>query len=513
MIAKIRTSTILGIEATSVDAEVYTKNGVPRFTIIGLGDNAVREARDRVTAALKQSGFKLPGQVLVNLAPAEIKKEGSSFDLAIALGILSASSQIKAVSLAGVTVHGELSLDGKLKPVRGVAALTIEALQNGSREILLPFENKREAEIISGIRIIGLKNLNDAVAYLKGDFDPEDEYESLPVPERSKSPFPKVRLSDVIGQQTAKRALTIAAAGGHNLLMIGPPGCGKSMLAQRFASLLPPMTRDETLEVVRIHGIAGLEIERYLEGIRPFRSPHHIVSDVGLIGGGPYPKPGEVSLAHRGVLFLDELAEYRRSVLEALRAPLEAGKVNITRAKASLEFPADFQLIAAMNPCPCGRLGVKGMSCRCSGSAVSNYLNKISQPILDRIDIHVELQAVPMQALTKENPQAKLHTEEDLLHEQVREATARQHARYGKLNAALESSEVKEAARLDKGGLSLLEQASKKGALSARTYIRVLKVSRTIADIEGEERVSSSHVAEAIGFRCLERIQRLYAAA
>jgi len=510
MIAKVKTSTILGIEATSVDAEVHTKKGQPRFTIIGLGDNAVREARDRVTAAIKQSGFFLPGQILVNLAPAEIKKEGSSFDLAIALGILSASSQLKPESLAGVTVHGELSLDGMLKPVRGVAALTIEALQGGSRRILLPFQNKREAEIISGIEVIGLKNLNDAVAYLRGEFYPEDEYEDIPQ-EKSKGTLSEVRVSDVIGQQAAKRALTIAAAGGHNLLMIGPPGCGKSMLAQRFATLLPPMTRDEIFEVVKIHGIAGLDIGRYLEGERPFRSPHHIVSDVGLIGGGPYPKPGEVSLAHRGVLFLDELAEYRRSVLEALRAPLEAGKVNITRAKASLEFPANFQLIAAMNPCPCGRLGVKGMACRCSGTAVSNYLNKISQPILDRIDLHVELQAVPMLALTKDR--LSVGDEDDSLHAQVLAASETQQQRSGKLNAALQSNEVKENAKLDSESQSLLEQASKKGALSARTYIRVLKVSRTIADLEGKEKITASHIAEAIGFRCLERIQKLYAAA
>ncbi len=507
MLVRVKTCAVSGIDAASVDVEVDVRGGEPKFTIIGLGDGAIRESRDRVISAIRQSGFFLPRIILVNLAPAEMKKEGSSFDLPIALGILAASGQINPKRLKDIAIYGELSLDGSVKSVRGALSMAIRAIEDGAQEVFVPSGNCQETSLVSGSSIVGVASLVDLVMYLNG-------HKSLPpspvASDELEQPQPSKYISEVWGQVSAKRALMIAAAGGHNILMIGPPGCGKSMLSERFSSLLPPLSRAEMLETVKIHSIAGSSVAPLLAGERPFRAPHHVVSDVGLIGGGTSPKPGEITLAHHGVLFLDEFPEYRRSALESLRAPLEAGKVQITRAKQSVVFPSRFQLIAAMNPCPCGRLGIQAKSgqkpCLCSRPAIEAYLRKLSQPILDRIDLHVELEAVPFSVLVNRS-ESNMEGKENELRGKVFRARDRQLNSTGKLNSLLSSSELGERLPINPGVSELLEAASKKTALSARGFVRVLRVATTIADLEGADEVKKLHVAEALSFRGLERIQ------
>jgi magnesium chelatase family protein len=505
MLAKVRTGVLTGLDALSIDVEVRVRDGAPAFTIIGLGDGAVRESRERVMSALRQTGFGLPDQILVSLAPAEIKKEGAGLDLSIALGILLASGQLASEVAVGRSFHGELSLDGAIRPVRGILALTIEALEKGVREAVVPVENEAEARLITGVQTVGVTSLAELIEYLRDGVEPRGGA-------RHSALAPAVRgeerlISDVWGQDSAKRGLIIAAAGGHNILLIGPPGCGKSMLASAFGSLTPALTKEETLEVVKIHSVAGLPIKDILLGARPFRSPHHIISDVGLIGGGSAPRPGEISLAHRGVLFLDEFPEFRRSALESMRAPLESGAVNIVRAKAAVTFPASFQLIAAMNPCPCGRLGAPGGGCLCSRNAIHNYIAKISQPILDRIDLHVELSAVPLSRITT-GPTTDRLSEELRLRAAVAQARERQLYRSRHLNSTLSAIQIKDVLQADAAALNLLETVAAKIGLSARGYLRILRVARTIADLAGEARVSAAHVAEAAQFRSLERLER-----
>ncbi len=501
MLTRIRSAAIAGLDAFPVDVEVEIRPGKEQFLIIGLADVAVRESRDRVLSALGASGFRLPCNILVNLAPAELKKEGSCFDLAIALGILAASEQLGAVDLSGMSFYGELSLDGRIKAVRGVVALAVRAAQAQERAIVVPLANIDEASLISGMEVIGVGALAELVQYLQGSALPSRPAAPAIVPQRRYRP-----LSGVWGQSIAKRAMLIAAAGGHNLLMIGPPGCGKSMLAERFPGLLPPLTRDEMLEVVKIHSIVGLRVNGFLSGERPYRAPHQLTSDVGLVGGGAVPKPGEISLAHHGVLFLDEFPEFRRSAIEALRAPLENGIVSVTRAKGAWIFPASFQLIAAMNPCPCGRLGAAGQHCLCSRPAIQAYLRKLSRPILDRIDLHVELDAVPLSAITAGECEGS--DEDEKRHAAVLLARSRQYDRAKKLNSAVRSDEVSKLFSIRPEGLSLLERAAGRSGISARGYVRLLRVARTIADIEGDSAVLERHIAEAISFRCLERIER-----
>jgi len=505
MLAKVRTGVLTGLDAVSIEVEVRVKNGSPSFTIIGLGDGAVRESRERVMAAVRQTGFGLPDQILVSLAPAEIKKEGSGLDLPIALGILVASGQVSGEVVEGRSFFGELALDGGVRPVRGALALTINAYEQGQREIVVPAPNEAEAGLIEGGRVVGIDSLAELIAYCRDGVVPTSGGRIRP-PRRA-HPRDERRLSDVWGQESAKRGLVIAAAGGHNLLMIGPPGCGKSMLAGAFGSIAPPLTREEILETVKIHSVAGLPLEGILSGLRPIRSPHHVISDAGLIGGGSSPRPGEISLAHNGVLFLDEFPEFRRTALDSMRAPIEAGSVSITRAKASVTFPASFQLLAAMNPCPCGRLGSVGGGCVCSRNAIHTYLGKISQPILDRIDLHVELSAVPL-AKMAERPSEARHVEEETLRVVVREARERQFRRAGSLNARLSSAEMRETLAVDGAALTLLERAAQRTGLSARGYMRILRTARTIADLDGSDRVLSPHIAEAVQFRSLERIER-----
>jgi len=509
MLAKVKTCAVTGIEGRLVEVEVQVRTaGVPRFTIIGLGDSAVRESRDRVLSAIRHSGFFPPEQILVNLAPAEIRKEGSSFDLPIALGILAASGQVAKHRLLEMTFHGELSLDGRIKPVQGMLSLAVESAAHGVKEVVVPYENRDETSLVSDLRVTAAASLVEVVGYLNRGVRP---LQPPPTTQMILSGNGNGSISEVWGQESAKRAMVIAAAGGHNLLMIGPPGCGKSMLAARFTSLLPPLNNAELLEAVKIHSIAGLPVAELLGGRRPFRSPHHVVSDVGLIGGGPGPKPGEISMAHHGVLFLDEFPEFRRSALESLRAPLETGQVRVTRAKASVVFPARFQLVAAMNPCPCGRLGGAVMSgqkaCLCSRGAIAAYLRKLSQPILDRIDMHVELEAVPFAVMVNQTAD-KTGEKELALREAVCAARERQFTRQGGLNCLLGSKELFEHFQVPSGTLRLLEEAAGRHRLSARSYVRVLRMAATIADLDQSGAITREHIAEALGFRGLERLQR-----
>lgn len=505
MLVRVATSAITGIDAISIDVEVRIRNqSKPSFNIIGLGDNAVREARDRVISAIKFAGFSVPDGILVNLAPAEVKKEGASFDVPIALGIIAGSEQINPACLDGRAFHGELALDGRIKPIRGGVALTVEAVRAKLSEIVVPLANRPEAKLIPGIRVIGVESLPELTAYLNGEIEPEQDNEMLPcVPRQVR------RLSEVWGQDVAKRALLVAAAGGHNLLMIGPPGCGKSMLAERFPSILPPLTTAERLETVKVHSIAGYGLNGLLAGERPFRNPHHVISEAGLVGGGSQPRPGEISLAHNGVLFLDEFPEYRRSVIEALRSPIETGFVLVSRAKSSQKFPASFQLLAAMNPCPCGRLGAGGQKCSCSQSAISKYLQKLSQPILDRIDIHVELEAVPFSVISGENKEM-VDNSEQRWRQSVLQARERQQSRSGHNNSQLLLSVLKRYINISPSSRKLLEESTRKFGISARGFVRILRVALTIADLDGEEQVAEHHISEALSYRCLERMEKLY---
>jgi magnesium chelatase family protein len=500
MLCRVRSSVLSGLTAYSVDVEVEASEGKHSYTTIGMGDIAVRESKDRVLSAIKKCGVPTLPKILVNLAPAELKKEGSAFDLAIAVGILGASWRNGRLDLQGRSFVGELSLNGEIKPVRGIVAHAIEAVEMGLDEIIVARENEAEARLVSGITVTAMDSLVDLIAYLCGELVPEPSETS----ENSIIEYHPKTLLDVRGQKKAKRAMEIAAAGGHNLLMVGPPGCGKSMLAERFASLLPPLSRNEMLEVAKIHSVAGLPLEELLAGIRPFRNPHHVISEPGLVGGGSIPRPGEVSLAHHGVLFLDEFPEFKRGVLEALRQPLESGRVRVSRAKSSIEYPAMFQLIAAMNPCPCGRLGVSGSSCMCSRGAIYSYLKKLSLPILDRIDLHVEVEAVPFTELscTQEN-------NEDLtIAERVLEARERAYHRAKVLNARISSADINEHVRPKASALELLKRMTQKTSLSARGYFRILKVARTIADLRGGEHVNDEDIAEASSYRTLHRIEQ-----
>lgn len=504
MIARLKTSTIFGVDALPVEVEVQVRAGIPNFTIIGLADNAVRESRDRVSSALRHSGYELPDKILVNLAPAELRKEGSAFDLAIALGILAASEQISTERLHEFTFQGELSLSGELKSVRGAVALSIAALRSGAQRVVVPLGNVAEAKLIPGLEVWGAATLQELVESLRRgeslqDCNPADS-------NRHKSAHAERRLSQVFGQQQAKRALQIAAAGSHNLLMIGPPGCGKSMLAQRLPAILPELRHSETLDVVRIHSVLGLPIEGFLAGSRPFRNPHHSISEIGLIGGGPRLRPGEISLAHHGVLFLDEFPEFRRSALEGLRSPMESGEVSIARARGSETFPANFQLIAAMNPCPCGRLGDERNPCTCSRAEVSRYLSKLSQPILDRIDLHVELEAVPLELFRNSSAQGDVHDDRGV-QERVALAATRQFNRQGCTNAKIASELLADSIKLTPHAFGLFQQAAERCKLSARAYFRALRVAQTIADLEGDEQVNDDHIAEALSFRALDRLE------
>ena len=494
----------LGIDAYPVHVEVDTDRSLPTFTVVGLPDSVVRESKERVLAAIKNAGYQWPRRkITINLAPADRKKEGSAFDLPIAVGVLAASQQIKPVCLAEFALLGELSLNGSVRPVHGMLPMATSLHQQGLYGMIVPTQNAREAAIANGPLIYGVSSLNEAIAILTGDAR-QRPYE-LNVEELfSSNANYGVDFAEVRGQDHAKRALEVAASGGHNLLMVGPPGSGKTMLARRLPTILPAPTLREALDTTKIHSVAGiLAPGQALVATRPFRAPHHTISDAGLIGGGAYPRPGEVSLSHHGVLFLDELPEFRRNVVEALRQPLEDHTVTITRAQISLAYPADFTLVAAMNPCPCGYLADAHHTCTCSPAAIRRYRARVSGPLLDRIDIHIEVPALAYDDLA--NKQGGESSAQIL--QRVNAARQRQLDRFaGELfcNAHMSTRHIRRHCALDDAGQALLEKAMARLGLSARAYDRILKVARTIADL-ADAPIQSQHLAEAIQYRALDR--------
>ena len=507
MLVKTFGAAVQGINAILVTIEVNISQGI-KFFLVGLPDNAVKESHERIMSALQYNRIPIPRkQVVINMAPADIRKEGAAYDLPLAIGMLAASGVVAADEVEQYVIMGELSLDGTLKPIKGVLPIAILARENGFKGFIVPRENAREAAVVNDLGVLGVDNITDVVDF----FSDKKKLEPTIVNTRDEfyahaATF-ELDFADVKGQENVKRAIEVAAAGGHNIIMVGPPGAGKSMMAKRIPTILPPLTLHEALETTKIHSVAGkIDSKTSLMAQRPFRNPHHTISDVALVGGGTYPQPGEISLAHNGVLFLDELPEFKRQVLEVMRQPLEDRKICISRAKFAVEYPASFMLVAAMNPCPCGYYNHPNRDCVCSPGMIQKYLSRISGPLLDRIDMHIEIVPVPFDKLSEMAPAEP----SAVIRERVIAARGIQAARFSNdegiyCNAQMSSKMLRKYCAVDEAGQQLLKAAMARMNLSARAYDRILKVARTIADLAGSERVQTEHLAEAINYRNLDK--------
>lgn len=507
MLIKVFGAAVQGIDATIITIEVNSTRGC-MFYLVGLPDSAVKESHQRIISALQVAGIRMPtSNIVINMAPADIRKEGSAYDLPLAIGILAATETISSERLADCLLMGELSLDGTIQPIKGALPIAIKAREEGYKNLIIPKQNAREAAVVNNLTVYGVENISEVIQYFNGDSKLEPTIVNTREEFFNRQSHFELDFEDVKGQESVKRALEVAAAGGHNLLMIGAPGSGKSMMAKRLPSILPPLSLSESLETTKIHSVAGtLSSGTSLISQRPFRGPHHTISQTAMVGGGSYPQPGEISLAHNGVLFLDELPEFNRSVLEVLRQPLEDRRISISRVKCSIDYPASFMLVASMNPCPCGYYNHPTKNCVCTPTQVQKYLNRISGPLLDRIDIQIEIVPVPFEKMAdRRNGEPSCE-----IRERVIKARQIQEKRFEKYpgthcNAQMNSSQLAKYAQPDANGLILLRNAMERLNLSARAYDRILKVSRTIADLEGNENILPAHIGEAISYRNLDR--------